>query len=61
MENTLIIQLYKAIVRPHVEYCIQVWRPYHKKDFDELESVQFNGGQLNLVHNLNNYAMKDAC
>ena len=28
MEKTLIIPLYKAIVRPHLEYCIQVRRPY---------------------------------
>ena len=33
-ENQLIVPLYKAIVRP--EYCIQAWRPYHKKDIDKL-------------------------
>ena len=39
-EKELIIPVYKIIVRPHLEYCIQAWRLYRKKDIDMLERVQ---------------------
>ena len=39
-EKKLIISLYKAIVRPHLEYCIQAWRPYRKKDIDMHERIR---------------------
>ena len=39
-EKGLIVPLYKAIVRPHLEYCIQAWRPYLRKDIDMLKKVQ---------------------
>ena len=31
-DKSLIVSLYKAIVRPHLEYCIQAWSPYLRKD-----------------------------
>ena len=34
------VQLYKVYVRPHLEYCIQAWAPYHQVDKDKLEKLQ---------------------
>ena len=39
-ENSLIVPLYKVIVRLLLECCIQAWSPYIRKDIDVLEQIQ---------------------
>ena len=35
-----ILRLYKTLVRPHLEYAVQVWRPHKQKHINLIESVQ---------------------
>ena len=45
-EKSLIVPLYKAIVRPHLDYYIQAWSPYIRKDMDMLEQIQRRANKL---------------
>ena len=39
-KNELIIPLNKEIIRPYVDYCIQAWIQYRKKDLETLARIQ---------------------
>jgi ribonuclease P/MRP protein subunit RPP40 len=40
LSKEVVLPLYKSLVRPHLEFGIQAWRPYLRKDIDLLEGVQ---------------------
>ena len=46
MDPRTFILLYKALVRPHVEYANSVWSPYKKGDIEAIEKIQKRATKL---------------
>lgn len=40
MSVDVVMQLYKGLVRPRLEYAVQAWRPHLRKDIELIEKVQ---------------------
>ena len=46
LEGDAFVTLYKALVRPHVEYATPVWSPWKKKSIREIEGIQRRATKL---------------
>ena len=40
------VPLYKSIVRPHLDYCVQAWIQHYRKDMNKLEKVQMRATRM---------------
>ena len=46
IDEEIFLNLYKSIVRPHVEYATPVWSPLYKKDKIIIENIQRRATKL---------------
>ena len=53
----VILPHYFALLRSHLQYCVQFWSPQHKKDMELLEWVQRRA--MKMIRRLENLSYED--
>ena len=46
LDAEMFLPLYKSLIRPRLEHCIQAWSPYTRRDINKLEQVQRRATKL---------------
>ena len=52
-----ILPLCSVLVRPHLEHCVQMWRPQYRRNVDFLECIQKRATKM--IHRMEHLSYKD--